>query len=160
VPLGTVRRLAVFPAGHPLASRAEISVRDLAGEPIIDAATDREYWLVDPRPGNARPVVVGPPARTVEEMLAFVSAGRGMAITSSTVAETSGSGELAFVPITDLEAATVLLATRVSDDRPEPAAVRDRLARSWNAPGRVESRGGTAGPEHGRRGAAGWPPPA
>ena len=129
IPLQQVRRLAVFHARHPLASRREITMADLAGEPIIDAASDRSYWLVDPRPDGSTPTVVGPAARTVEEMLAFVSAGRGMAITSRSVAETSGSQELAFVPIRDLEATTVHLATRLSDRRKEVTAIRDGVAR-------------------------------
>lgn len=129
VALGAAPRMAVFRAGHPLAARPAVAMSDLAREPIIDAGSDREYWLVDPRPDGTRPVIVGPPARTVEEMLAFVSAGRGMAITSASVAETSGSEELAFVPIGDLDAATVHLATRSSDHRAEPAALRERLTR-------------------------------
>lgn len=130
VPLQRVRRLAVFHAGHRLALHPQIAMADLAQEPIIDAASDRAYWLVDPRPDGSTPAVVGPAARTVEEMLAFVSAGRGMAITSHSVAETSGSQELAFVPIRDLEAATVHLATKLSDRREEVAATRDAVARS------------------------------
>lgn len=126
LPVGTVDRVAVFQANHPLGSRAEVSMADLTGEPIIDAAYDRDYWLVDPRPDDSRPTTVGPPARTVDEMLAFVSAGRGMAITSSSVAETSGSDELAFVPIADLEAAVVYFMSRIADPRPEVALIRDQ----------------------------------
>jgi DNA-binding transcriptional LysR family regulator len=126
LPLRTVRRMAVFHATHPLASRPEVSMHHLAGEPIIDAAYDRDYWLVDPRPDNSRPTTVGPAARTVDEMLAFVSAGRGMAITSSSVAETSGSEELAFVPIADLQAVVVYLVTRTSDRRSEVALIREQ----------------------------------
>jgi DNA-binding transcriptional LysR family regulator len=129
-PLQRLRRLAVFHAGHRLAARSEITMADLADEPIIDAASDRAYWLVDPRPDGSAPAVVGPAARTVEEMLAFVSAGRGMAITSHSVAETSRSEELAFVPIRDLESATVHLATRLGDRRGEVAATRRAVTRS------------------------------
>jgi DNA-binding transcriptional LysR family regulator len=124
-----VPRVAVFPATHRLAARREVDLADLADEPIIDAATDRAYWIVTPRPDGSTPKVVGPPARTVEEMLAFVSHGSGMAITSSTVAATNGSDELAFVPIRDLEPTVVHVMTRADDQRPEVAgAIRVILA--------------------------------
>ncbi len=122
--LATVHRMAVFHVQHALAGRPSVSMGDLADEPIIDAASDRDYWIVDPRPDDSRPRTVGPPARTVEEMLAFVSDGRGMAITTSTVAATNGSHELAFVPISDLDPAVVYLATRATDRRPEVTAAR------------------------------------
>ena len=96
---------------------------ELSDEPIVDAATDRDYWIVNPRPDRRPPTTVGPPSRTVDEMLTMVSAGRGMAITSSSVAENNGSSQLSFVPISDLEAATVLLARNSRDRRPAVAAL-------------------------------------
>lgn len=119
IQLQTVERLAIFPVDHPLAGRAAIRMDDLDDEPILDAASDRDYWIVNPRPSGRTPITVGPPARTVDEMLTFVSAGRGMAITSSTVAEKHHWPGLRFVPIADLEPATVLLATLKSEMRPE-----------------------------------------
>jgi DNA-binding transcriptional LysR family regulator len=124
-PVAPVRRVAVFHAKHPLAMRREIAMADLADEPIIDAATERAYWIVDPRPDGSTPKVVGPAARTVDEMLAFVSHGRGMAITSSAVAATNGSPDLVFVPISDLQPAVLYLLTRADDERPWIAAARD-----------------------------------
>ncbi|MCU1473031.1 LysR family transcriptional regulator [Amnibacterium sp.] len=123
-PVIPVRRVAVFRSTHPLAARQEVAIADLIDEPIVDAATDRGYWIVDPRPDGSAPNVVGPAARTVDEMLAFVSHGRGMAITSSTVAATNGSNGLAFVPISDLAPAVVYLVTRLDDHRADVAAVR------------------------------------
>jgi DNA-binding transcriptional LysR family regulator len=110
-------RVAVFPIGHRLAGRPAITLADLRGEPIIDAASDREFWLVIPRPGYPTPPIVRPAARTVEEMLASVSAGRGMAITSTTVAENNGSSALAFVPIDDLEPVQFVIAKARDDSR-------------------------------------------
>jgi DNA-binding transcriptional LysR family regulator len=71
--------------------------------------------------------VVGPPARNVEEMLALVSAGRGMAITSSAVADNNGNAGLAFVPISDLAPVTLALAWRRGDQRPAIAEVVERV---------------------------------
>jgi DNA-binding transcriptional LysR family regulator len=102
-PLVTQDRVAVFADGHPMARRREIRIADLTHEPIVDATFDREFWLVDPRPGGTSPQVVGPPAGSVEEMLAAVAAGLGMAITTRSVAETHARRDLAVVPILDLE---------------------------------------------------------
>jgi len=118
VPLGMLARLAVFPAGHP---------QDIEDEPIIDAASDRSYWLVSPRPSGRRPVTVAPAARTVDEMLTFVAAGRGMAITSETVAEKHSWPGLAFVPIADLEPSTIFLAGHRSEPRAEVRHVLQHL---------------------------------
>jgi DNA-binding transcriptional LysR family regulator len=123
VPVQSMRRLAVFHAGHPLTSRQELMMADLADEPIIDAGSDRDYWIVNPRPDGRTPNAVAPAARTVDEMLAFVSAGRGMAITTTSVAERNASTDLVFVPIRDIEAATVFLAANRADRRPELAAI-------------------------------------
>jgi DNA-binding transcriptional LysR family regulator len=128
VALRSVRRVAVFRSGHRLADREEVSMRDLSDEPIVDAASDRDYWIVNPRPDRRTPFVVGPPARTVDEMLTMVSAGRGMAITSASVAENNGNSQLSFVPITDLDAATVVLARNSRDRRPAVAALFRAIA--------------------------------
>ena len=133
-PVAPVRRVAVFHATHPLATRREIVMADLADEPIIDAATDRAYWIVDPRPDDSTPNVVGPAARTVDEMLAFVSHGRGMAITSSAVAATNGSQDLVFIPISDLQPAVLYLLTRADDERPWVAAARDVIVEAAGEP--------------------------
>ena len=57
----------------------------------------------------------------------MVSAGQGMAITSSTVAATNRSDELAFVPITDLDAAVIYLVARPDDHRWPVEEVFDRM---------------------------------
>jgi DNA-binding transcriptional LysR family regulator len=110
-----LQRLAVFRADHPHASRSAVTLSDL--EAIIDAASDRDFWIVNPRPTGRAPVTVGPPAKTVDEMLTLVSAGRGMAITSSAVARKHNWPDLSFVPISDLGPATVFLATLKSERR-------------------------------------------
>jgi DNA-binding transcriptional LysR family regulator len=122
-----VERVAVFCADHPLAGRASVSVEDLAEEPILDAGSDRATWLVEPRPGARTPPVVGPAVHTVEEMLALVAAGRGMAITSSAVAEGHRTPDLAFVPLTGLPPLALVLLASEEDTRSAVAAVLDAL---------------------------------
>ncbi|MEW1958838.1 LysR family transcriptional regulator [Kineococcus sp. NPDC059986] len=113
-----VDRVAVFAAGHRLAGAASLSVAELDDEPIVDAGSDRDVWLVDPRPSGASPVAVGPPATTVEEMLAVVATGRAMAITSSTVAAAHRSDDIVFVPLRDLEPLALHLVALADDQRP------------------------------------------
>jgi molybdate transport repressor ModE-like protein len=125
--LGERPRIAVFAADHPLAGRAAVELAELGAEPIVDAGSDRDFWLALPRPGGAEPPVVGPPARNVEEMLALVSAGRGMAITSAAVADNNGNAGLAFVPISDLAPVTLVLAWQRGDHRAAVAEVIERV---------------------------------
>ncbi|MEZ0491822.1 LysR family transcriptional regulator [Kineococcus sp. TBRC 1896] len=120
-----VERVAVFAGGHRLAGAGSLSVAELDDEPIVDAGSDRDVWLVDPRPSGVSPVVVGPPATTVEEMLAVVATGRAMAITSATVAAAHRSDDIAFVPLRDLAPLALHLAALADDGRP---VVADLLA--------------------------------
>lgn len=130
IPLQLVQRVAIFHMDHPLADRTFVAMRDLEDVPIIDAASDRDYWIVNPRPTGRAPIIVQPPARTVDEMLTFVSAGRGMAITSSTVAEKHNWPDLRFVPISDLEPATVFLAALQSERRREIRTLLQSFSKS------------------------------
>ncbi|WP_197381727.1 LysR family transcriptional regulator [Mycolicibacterium mengxianglii] len=123
VALRQVRRVAVFSREHALAGRAQVSLAELDAEPIVDAASDRDYWIVNPRPSRRAPRTVGPPARTVEEMMAFVTAGRGMAITSLTVAHAHGGAELSFVPIADLDDVALIIVGNAHDERPGVCAL-------------------------------------
>ncbi|MCQ4632654.1 LysR family transcriptional regulator [Shinella sp. CPCC 100929] len=135
VRLLSMERLAVFNADHHLSSYPSISIYDMDREPIIDAAFDRDYWLAMPRPSGRLPNVVGPAARTVDEMLTLVAAGKGMAITSSTVAEKHRWPELRFVPIIDLPPAHVFFATLKSEKRKEVRQLLQTLAKNAGPPG-------------------------
>lgn len=123
IPLTTTRRVGVFPVGHRLGGRPAISMADLAGEPIIDAVSRRDYWIVNPRPDGSHPTVVGPPASTVEEMLELVAAGRGMAISTVSLSEIYPRPDLCFILIEDLEPVTYGLAFREDENRTVVAAL-------------------------------------
>jgi DNA-binding transcriptional LysR family regulator len=122
-----VQRVAVFPAAHPLAVASSVHIDDLDDIPIVDAHSDRDFWIVNPRPSHREPQVVGPPARTIEEMLAAVAAGRGMAITTASIASRSGSSDLAFVPLAGVDSATIYLGRRRSDRRLQVAALTQQI---------------------------------
>lgn len=118
-------RVAVFATGHPLATAPSLAIADLDDVPIVDAASDRDVWLVDPRPSGAVPLTVGPPASTVEEMLAVVASGQAMAITAETVAAAHRSDDIAYVRLTGLAPLRLVLLALADDERP---AVGDLLA--------------------------------
>ncbi|WP_291043770.1 LysR family transcriptional regulator [Herbiconiux sp.] len=131
-----VRRVVILPGGHRLAGASALTLRDLAGEPILDPGVFddepglRDYWLAAPRPTDA-PMgrIVGPPTKTVEEMCAFVRAGRGTAIAASAVAAQYPRDDLAFIPIVDLESTDVGIAVRSEDKRPHVTALYDTVVR-------------------------------
>jgi molybdate transport repressor ModE-like protein len=125
VHVADTQRVAVFAAGHRLAGQPSIDIADLDDEPIVDAAYDRDVWLVDPRPSGRSPRVVGPPALTVEEMLAVVSSGRAMAITAEVVAAANQSDDIAYVPLRGLAPLRLFALALGDDERP---AVGDLLA--------------------------------
>jgi molybdate transport repressor ModE-like protein len=127
VPLTTEPRVGVFPIEHHLAGRAELLMADLTHEPIVDAVYERNYWIADPRPDGSHPVVVGPAASTVEEMLALVVAGRGMAITTRSLGLTYPRADLSFVLIADLEPVTYGLAWRDGESRPVVVGLIDAI---------------------------------
>jgi len=114
-PLWTEPRVLVVPASHALASRASVSIADTRDETFIAAsggdAAALAWWLVDPRPDGSRPRV-GPRADDIEGILDLVSAGMGVNIAAASAATHFPRADLAFVPIRDIEPATVLLCTR------------------------------------------------
>ena len=118
VALTTRPRVGVFPVDHRLAGRKRLTMEDLNDEPIVDGVYNRKYWIADPRPNGSSPVVVGPPAATVEEMLALVAAGRGMAISTESLGENYPRADLSFVVISDLEPITYGLGFRDDESRP------------------------------------------
>jgi DNA-binding transcriptional LysR family regulator len=109
-PLLLLPRVAAFSSSHPLGGRSSVSIAELADEPILDAASNRAFWLADPRPDGRPAQIVGPPASTAEEMLASVAAGRGMALTSWGVAESHSRRDVRFVPVTDIEPVVLIAA--------------------------------------------------
>lgn len=116
--LASERRVAVFAKGHRLARRRRVAMDDLSAEPILDAVYNRDFWIANPRPDGSVPVVVEPAASTAEEMLALVAAGRGMAITSRSLADAYPRRDLTFLPITDLAPITYGVAWRETESRP------------------------------------------
>ena len=67
-----------------------------------------DWWLVDPRPDGTRPKR-GPTADSVDGLFELVAAGAGVNIAGQSAARQYRRDELAFVPMSDIESATIVL---------------------------------------------------
>lgn len=106
-------RVACVPAGHPIAARKQVSMRELVTEPMVAAPAGdslwRDYWLLVPeRDGEPPNVVVE--AATFEAELQAVAAGRGISITGLSAASFYTRPGVAFVPISDVAPCKISLA--------------------------------------------------
>ncbi|MGA4844071.1 LysR family transcriptional regulator [Streptomyces sp. G45] len=130
----TERRVVALPPDHPLAGRAEVTLADLAAEPVVGPHTVMptevvKFWFVDPRPDGS-PAVYGPEAHTPEECLQLVAAGRGVWLAPASSAQYFVHPRLAWVPVVDAEPFRLAVAWA----RQAPPALLDRLVdhcRRW-----------------------------
>ena len=110
----TEDRVLLLPESNPLASRTTISITDIRDPMIVPRSSDAEFvsWLLnDPRPNGSR-ALRGPEATDLEEVLAFVAAGRGVHIAPRSVAQSLNHASVTFVPIVDLGEYPYLLTFR------------------------------------------------
>ncbi|WP_062385538.1 LysR family transcriptional regulator [Demequina iriomotensis] len=114
-PLWTEPRVLILRATHPLAGRPSISIDEVRDETFVAVSGDQSeaiaWWTVDPRPDGSHPQL-GPRADDIEGLLELVSAGMGVNIAAASAAAHYPRADLAFVPIGDIEPATILLCTR------------------------------------------------
>lgn len=136
-PLWTEHRVLVVRATHPLAGRSSISIDEVHDETFVAVSGDHAdaiaWWTVDPRPDGSHPRL-GPRADDIEGLLEFVSAGMGVNIAAASAAAHYPRADLAFVPIDDIEPATILLCTRRR---------RDPVVAAFEAIAREEARRAT-----------------
>ncbi|MFE9751068.1 LysR family transcriptional regulator [Saccharothrix saharensis] len=100
-------RVAVLSAGHPLADRPELSLADIAGEPVVrpDVLTSPEaerFWLVDPRP-DGTPAPLGPVVPLVADCLLEVGRGRGTWLAPQPLETLMPAPHVRWIPIADAE---------------------------------------------------------
>ncbi|WP_405748157.1 LysR family transcriptional regulator [Streptomyces canus] len=103
-PLYTEPRVAVLPAGHRLAGKAEVTEADLAGEPLV--------WHADPstQPTRRPHPNAGYQVRGADETLEHVAAGRGISFLARSASVFSSHPDVIYVPIPDLAPEQVCLA--------------------------------------------------
>ena len=123
-------RVFVLPSGHPLASRSELGLADVAGLPWVAAplavdgcspAAFRDDWLVVPRPGGDIPII-GAVARTIEEWREHIAAGRGISLCPASSEAFSARPGIVFVPARGVPATSLCVAWRADDLRPSVLA--------------------------------------
>ncbi|WP_062297800.1 LysR family transcriptional regulator [Demequina maris] len=146
-PLWTEPRVLIMRADHPLAGRASISIDEVRDETFVAVSGDHAdaiaWWTVDPRPDGSHPRL-GPRADDIEGLLELVSAGMGVNIAAASAAAHYPRADLAFVPIDDIEPATILLCTR---RRREPTvAAFAEIAQAEARRARATADGGAAAP--------------
>lgn len=118
-PLWREPRVLVVPADHPLAARESVTITETNDEVFVAVANGVpevvDWWIVDPRPDGTRPRR-GPTADSVDGLFELVAAGAGVNIAGQSASRQYRRDELAFVPITDIEPAMIVLCS-LSDAR-------------------------------------------
>jgi len=121
LPVRAEPRVAVLPMSHPAARREQISIADLADDPVIiqraASVTWQAFHNVDPRPDGRRPTP-GPTVDNIEEKLQQVAAGRAISFLPASAAAAYGQADVAYVPVPDIPPIQICLAWK--DDRRSP----------------------------------------
>ena len=124
VPARSEPRVAVLPLNHPAANKPQISIAELADDPVIIQRGASPGWQayhnVDPRPDGRQPKR-GPEAGNLEEKLQHVAAGRAISFLPASLAATFAHPGIAYVPVTDIPPIQVCLAWKAT--RPSPLIV-------------------------------------
>jgi len=127
-PLWRESRVLVVRADHPLAGRESVSILETNDEVFVAVATGVpdvvDWWIVDPRPDGSRPKR-GPTADSVEGLLELVAAGAGVNIAGQSASQHYRRDELAFIPIHDIEPATIVLCSLSDSPNPMVNAFRE-----------------------------------
>jgi DNA-binding transcriptional LysR family regulator len=120
-PLWREPRVLVVPAEHPLAGRDSVSIVETNDEVFVAVAGGVpevvDWWIVDPRPDGSR-VKRGPTADSVDGLFELVAAGAGVNIAGQSASRQYRRDELVFVPISDIEPATIVLCSLTDSTNP------------------------------------------
>ena len=119
-------RVLVAPADHPVGRlRRPLTLDDIAEEALLDPGFAdvpemyRDYWLAEPRPHRGPGPFVRPwKALTVEQMCAYVAAGRGLAVASETVSRQFSRPDVVFLPVEDLPPVAIGICRLRNERRP------------------------------------------
>jgi DNA-binding transcriptional LysR family regulator len=112
-PLYTERVCVALPAGHQLAAATSVDITALADEPVLryaDAMPEwNAFWTFDPRPDGRHPQP-GPYVGDMEEIVAYVRAGRGVAYLPVPITAAIAPPGVVFVPVDGIPPGQVVLA--------------------------------------------------
>ena len=110
-----------LPAAHPLAGRASVRLADIADEPVLrytDAPPAwNSFWSMDPRPDGTLPRH-GPAVRDMEEIVEYVRVGSGVAFLPASIAAAFPRTDVAYLPVTGVQAGQIVLAWETARDSP------------------------------------------
>jgi DNA-binding transcriptional LysR family regulator len=147
VPALTVRRcelhreprVAVLPAGHPLADRDRLRVADILGETFAgrETSTDERwagFWQLDDERGSPA-AATRPRARTTEELMGIVASGAGIATAPRSVAAAYRGAGVVAVPLADADPAIAALCSSAAAANPVLDALLTHAAREHAARG-------------------------
>jgi DNA-binding transcriptional LysR family regulator len=114
-------RVVALAESHPLAQRESVTVDEILGEPVVGATGADEEWesfwaLSDYRDGTPPSVVSQ--AETYEAELQIVATGRAVSVTCEASSRYYARPGLAFVPITDIPPAQVVVAYHAGEGEP------------------------------------------
>jgi DNA-binding transcriptional LysR family regulator len=130
LPVRSEPRVAVLPISHPAAGRHEISIADLADDPVIIQRGATPTWQafhnVDPRPDGRQPRP-GPAVHNLEEKLQHVAADRAISFVPASVAGVFVQPGIAYVPVTDIPPIKICLAWKSGPPSPLVAAFVDAV---------------------------------
>ncbi|GLZ07494.1 LysR family transcriptional regulator [Actinomadura sp. NBRC 104412] len=108
-------------AGHALAKRDSVGIRDLRDEPIAwTRKAPREWvdwWAVNPRSDGSEPVW-GPVNDNVEELLEDVASGAAICISPASMAAYYTRPDLVWLPIIDIEPLRIALGWLLDNTNP------------------------------------------
>jgi DNA-binding transcriptional LysR family regulator len=112
--IATEPRLIALASTHPLAGRKTLTFADLRGEsfivnPMVAHGGPPARWLAEQRRHGLAGRVAAE-ARSPQEIMALVGAGRGVSLVPAAAALHDRRPDLAYVPVTDAEPAVVSLA--------------------------------------------------
>jgi DNA-binding transcriptional LysR family regulator len=142
----TEERVLVVPRHHRFAARTSLSILETSAEVFVAASGGRpdivDWWLADPRPDGRR-ARRGPTADSIEGLLDLVASGAGVNIAGKSAEHHYSRDDLAFVPIRDIDPATVVLCSLAESRNPMVRIFRD-TALSLSPVGHEHS-GGTLG---------------
>jgi DNA-binding transcriptional LysR family regulator len=133
--LGATPLVAVLPEGHRLLSKAQLSVADLVGEPLVSFAPDTPHGraIGEMTRHAGVDLVVSTQVRFAETACAFVARGLGITIVDAQTARDCGFSGIVPMPLRGATGMPVYLHRNTAAPRSKVSASFERLCRRRGA---------------------------